>query len=115
MKRVLDVSTAGEIAWEARLKINSGVSWKTVETKRLNFRSVIAGERGEGGEPLHRVWVVASSSPFLSPISKPRDAEGPGTSQQPIITYLRTEQNWQNVCAQIQHALRQSSHAPRSQ
>ena len=27
---------------------NSGVCWKTVETKGLNFRSVIAGERGKG-------------------------------------------------------------------
>ena len=32
------------------MKKNSGVSWKTVETKRLNFRSVIAKERGGKGE-----------------------------------------------------------------
>ena len=29
---------------------NSGVSWKTVETKSLNVRSVIAGERRGRGE-----------------------------------------------------------------
>jgi len=36
-------------------------------------------------------------------------------AKQATSTYLRTEQNWQNICAQIQHTLRQLSHTPCSQ
>ena len=34
----------------SQMKKNSGVCWKTVETKSLNVRSVIAGERRGRGE-----------------------------------------------------------------
>ena len=48
---------------------NSGVSWKTVETKRLNFRSVIAGERG-GGRGRTITQGLGCSLIFTLPISK---------------------------------------------
>lgn len=54
-----------------QMEKNSGVSWKTVETKRLNFRSVIAKERGGGGGRGRTITQgLGRSLIFTLPISK---------------------------------------------